>query len=72
MAAINKSFFFLCFFFLSFALVIASDTAGTDQDEVQLDAYWKQRAEEAEQEAMQSFETNPELVTEEFNSNVGE
>jgi len=72
MAAINKSYFFLCFFFLSFALLIASDTDGTDQEVVQLDAYWKQRAEEAEKEALQSFQTNPELVTEEFNSNVGE
>lgn len=72
MATINKSYSFLCFFFLSFALVIASDTDGTDQEEVQLDAYWKQRAEEAEKEAMQSFQTDPELVTEEFNSNVGE
>ena len=69
MAKLFNSYILLFFFFLSFAAIIAN--AETDQPQ-ELDEYWKKRAEQAENYTMESYEPNPERVTDEFNAQVGE
>ncbi|XP_068326783.1 pectate lyase-like [Pyrus communis] len=75
-AMFNSSYFFLCLFFLSFVAFVSSNDNPTDVPNedtllLDLDAYWKERAEEAEKVARESYNKNPEQVTEEFNTEVG-
>lgn len=65
-AVMNRNMILLFFFFLSFAVMIPALHANIGE----FDQYWHQRAKEAQKAAEETFNRNPEEITENFNKHV--
>lgn len=55
-------------FFVSLAVLIPSLQANIDE----FDEFWKKREAESKKAALDAYQPNPEVVTEQFNSKVNE
>lgn len=55
-------------FFVSLAVLVPSLQANIGE----FDEFWQQREAEAKKAALEAYQPNPELITEQFNSKVNE
>lgn len=67
MAEVNKNVLLLVFV-VSFVVIMP--TLHANEDFVALDAYWKQRAEQAQKASLEAYDPHPEEITSDLNFRV--